>query len=125
MICHKDTEFSESLSVSVASNNDSICKQEIVSGEMIVYLAQKYFINSTVFFVGLIIFPWFYAQDPVNLITKTIFWGGLFGGIYTNYDFRKKHLWPLYDNLNYSKYLLLLIFFILLQVLSLIINIVF
>lgn len=92
---------------------------------MIVYLAQKYFINSTVFFVGLIIFPLFYAEDQVNLITKTIFLGGLAGCIYTFYDFKKKHIWPLYDNLNYSKYLLLLTFFISLQVLSVIINIIF
>lgn len=92
---------------------------------MIVYLAQKYFINSTVFFVGLIIFPLFYFEETTNLVAKTLFLGGLFGGIYTLYDFRKRHIWPLYDNLNYPKYLLLFMFFLSLQILSLIINIAF
>lgn len=92
---------------------------------MIVYLAQKYFINSFVFFVGLIIFPLFYFDDTVNLISKTLFMGGLLGGIYTFYDFKKRHIWPIYDNLKRSKYLWLLVFFISLQVLSFIINFAF
>lgn len=92
---------------------------------MIVYLAQKYFINSFVFFIGLTILPLSFFEDTTHLIAKTTFLGSLFGGIYTVYDFKERHLWPLYDNLIYPKYLLLITFFISLQILSIIINVIF
>lgn len=92
---------------------------------MILYAAQKYIINSFVFFVGLIIIPLFYFEDTSNLFAQTIFFGGLFGGIYTFYDFRQRQLWPLYDNLLIPKYVLLLAFFLLLQIISIVINILF
>ena len=71
------------------------------------------------------LFPLFYFEETANLISKTIFLGGLMGGIYTFHDFKKRHIWPIYDNLKHPKYLWLPVFFILLQILSLIINIIF
>ncbi|HKJ34236.1 MAG TPA: hypothetical protein VKA34_20585 [Balneolales bacterium] len=89
---------------------------------MVAYLAQKYFINTLVFVLGLVILPLLFWGDTIYLIPKALFWGGLFGGIYTFFEFRKKHIWPLYDNLGYSKYLLFLILFITLQILSFVIS---
>jgi len=74
---------------------------------MIVYLAKKYFIYSLVFFVGLVIFPLGFFENTEYIIVRGFFFGGIFGGVYTFYDFKKRNLWPLYDNLRYSKYLLL------------------
>lgn len=84
---------------------------------MITYLAQKYIANSFVFFAGLIIFPLSFGYES-GIVAKAIFWGGLFGGFYTFYDFRSRNIWPLFNNLNYPGYMFLTGFFILLQVLS-------
>lgn len=85
---------------------------------MIVYLIQKYFIHSLVFFVGLVIFPLSFNDNTGYIIARGLFFGGLFGGAYTFYDFRKRNIWPLYDNLNYSKFLLLLLCFFGFQLLN-------
>lgn len=82
---------------------------------MITYLVRKYFIYSTVFSIGLIIFPLGFFENAGYVIVRGFFLGGLFGGIYTYYDFRKRKMWPLYDNLRYSKYLILSICFIVFQ----------
>jgi len=79
---------------------------------MIVYLAQKYFINSVVFFVALVIFPLGFFDNTEYVIARGFFFGGLFGGVYTFYDFKKRNIWPLYDNLRYPKIPLLVIFYI-------------
>lgn len=79
-------------------------------------------INSMVFFVGLIIFPLGFSDNTEYVIARGFFFGGLFGGIYTFYDFRKRNIWPLYDNLRYSKYLLLSGFFLCFQLIYFIIN---
>ncbi len=92
---------------------------------MIGYLAQKYYTNSLVFFVAMIIFPLFLIDDTGYLVSRAIFWGGLFGGAYTFYDFRKRKIWPLYDNLTHSKYWLLAVLFISLATLAVLIQIFF
>jgi len=79
---------------------------------MIIYLFQKYFIYSIVFFVGLVILPLGFFDNTEHVIVRGFFFGGLFGGIYTFYDFKKRNIWPLYDNLRYPKFLLLFIFYI-------------
>jgi|GEM_PF-911879 len=79
---------------------------------MIVYLAQKYIINSTVFFVALIIFPLGFFDNAEYVIARGFFFGGVFGGVYTFFDFKKRNIWPLFDNLRYSKYLALALCFV-------------
>ena len=74
---------------------------------MVLYLVRKYYINSLIFFVGFIIFPYARFGDFHDLFPKAVFLGGLAGAIFTWYDFRKKHLWPLFDNLQHSKFLIL------------------
>lgn len=89
---------------------------------MIVYLAQKYLIHSTVFFVALVIFPVGFFDNTEHVVVRGFFFGGLFGGVYTFYDFKKRKIWPLYDNLRYPKILLLVIFYIGFQTLYFIIK---
>lgn len=88
---------------------------------MIVYLAQKYFIHSVVFFAGLVIFPLGFFDNTEYVIVRGFFFGGLFGGMYTYYDFRSRNIWPLYDNLRHSKYLLLIGLFLCFQLIYFII----
>jgi hypothetical protein len=82
---------------------------------MVLYLVRKYYINSFVFFAGFIIFPFAAFGDLANLFPRAVFLGGLGGAIYTWYDFRKKHLWPLFDNLQHSKFTILGLMFSSLQ----------
>jgi hypothetical protein len=84
---------------------------------MIVYLAQKYLINSTVFFVALVIFPLGFFDNTEYVIARGFIFGGLFGGVYTVYDFKKRKIWPLYDNLRLPKILLMVFFYIVFQTL--------
>ena len=61
---------------------------------MIIYLLQKYVIYSAVFFVGLIIFPLGFSENTEHVLARGFFFGGLFGAVYTFYDFRKRNVWP-------------------------------
>ncbi len=78
---------------------------------MILYLLQKYVIHSAVFFAALVIFPLGFSDNTGYVLVRGFFFGGLLGAGYTFYDFRKRNLWPLYDNLRVPKYLLLCLFF--------------
>lgn len=91
------------------------------NSSMVVYLAKKYYTNSVIFFLGFIIFPYLYG-DLSYLFPRAVFLGGLAGAIYTWYDFRKKSVWPLFDNLRYPKFLLLGLMFFSLQLISLILK---
>jgi hypothetical protein len=82
---------------------------------MILYLVRKYYVNSFVFFIGFIIFPYAGFGDITDLFPKVVFLGGLAGAFYTWYDFRKKYLWPLFYNLRHSKFLTLALMFFSLQ----------
>ena len=79
---------------------------------MIVYLVQKFFIYSVLFFAALVIFPLGFFDNTGYVIARGFFFGGIFGGVYLFYDFKKRNIWPLYDNLRYPKYLILFICFI-------------
>jgi len=79
---------------------------------MIVYLIQKYFVNSLVFFVALVIFPLGFTGYSDEVILRGFVFGGIFGGLYTFYDFKKRRIWPLYDNLIIPKYYILFSCFI-------------
>lgn len=89
---------------------------------MVKYLAEKYYINSMVFFLGFIILPYEKFGDLAYLFPRAVFLGGLSGAIYTWYDFRQRNMWPLFDNLRYSKFVLLGLMFLSLQFIPLIIN---
>lgn len=90
---------------------------------MIIYLARQYFINVLIFTVGLSFIPILVGWDFSSFIHQALFWGGTFAMIYTFYSFKKKKLWPLFDNLRYPKYILLLGFFLLIQILNISIGI--
>lgn len=85
---------------------------------MIVYLTQQYYINVSVFILGLAFFPVLSGIDPSYVLPRVMFWGGIFGGIYTFYNFKRRNIWPLYDNLRYPKYLLFVGMFLALQVIN-------
>lgn len=85
---------------------------------MIAYLARQYFINALVFVWGLSIIPILSGWNFISVIHQALFWGGIFGAIYTFYYFKKRNVWPLFDNLKYPRYLLLSGFFLSLQILN-------
>lgn len=89
---------------------------------MVSYLVKKYYVNSVVFFVGFIIFPYLSYGDLPYLLPRAVFLGGLASSVYTWYDFRKRNLWPLFDNLRHSKFLLLGLMFLSLQLIPLIVK---
>lgn len=84
------------------------------------YLVEKFILHSTLFFIGLVILPLLFYGQPDYVIPRGVFIGGIFGGIYTYYDFKQRNIWPLFDNFRYPKYLLLLGLFLMFQTLSLI-----
>jgi hypothetical protein len=86
---------------------------------MIFYLIKKYFIYSFIFFIGLSLFPYFLADDIEYLLPRALFWGGLFAGIYTHYEFSRKKIWPLYHNLGFNDFRLLVACFLSLQIFNL------
>lgn len=87
---------------------------------MITYLAKKYYINAAVFFTGFFILPWFAFGDFAYLFPRAVFLGGMASALYTWHDFNQRSIWPLFDNLLYSKFLLLGVMFLLLQFISII-----
>lgn len=89
---------------------------------MVIYLAKKYYVNSVVFFFGFIIFPYLSFGDLPYLFPRAVFLGSLAGSVYTWYDFRERNIWPLFDNLRHSKFLLLGLMFLSLQLIPLIVK---
>lgn len=89
---------------------------------MIYYLARKYFTHSFIFLIALIIFPISFFDDHIYFVSRGFFWGGLFGGFYTYYDFKKKKIWPVFDNLQYSKTLLIAGLFLCFQMIFLLLK---
>lgn len=89
---------------------------------MILFLVYNYFLNSVVFIIVLTIFPILLGMNTGSVVTQAFVWGGIFGGLYTLYNFNHKNIWPLYDNLRYPKYLLIFALFMLLQIINIIIS---
>lgn len=89
---------------------------------MIFFLARNYFVNSAAFIGGIAIFPIRVGMDIGSAVSLAFFWGGIFGGLYTFYDFNNQNIWPLYDNLRHPKYLLIFEFFLLLQMINIILS---
>lgn len=84
------------------------------------YLTEKFILHSFLFFVALVILPLLFYGQPSYVIPRGVFIGGIFGGIYTFYDFKRRNIWPLFDNFRYPKGLLLSVLFLLFQAFSLI-----
>lgn len=79
---------------------------------MVLYLAQQYLYRTLAIFglfsALLLLLEW----DFFVILTTTLFWSSLFGMFFTIHYFRKRSLWPIYNNLKYPKYIMLLFFFL-------------
>jgi hypothetical protein len=49
-----------------------------------------------------------YGASPLGLLGSVVFWSGLVAAIYIYFVFRRKGLWPLYDNLRLPKLAILI-----------------
>lgn len=76
------------------------------------YFERKYFVHSIVFSAGLVVFPISFTEHTGPETERGLLFGGLFGGICTLYDFKKRHLWSFYDNLRYPTYPMLVIYYL-------------
>ena len=71
---------------------------------MVIYFIKKYVQIWLVFLIGLTGLTIFLARmPPGDAIPRAIFWGGVFAAVQLFMEFRKKKVWPLYDNLRISK----------------------
>ncbi len=66
---------------------------------MIFYLARTYLLNTLVFTTFFGVVPVLFGGSPTSLLVPALFWGSAAAAGYTYWRFRKKNVWPLYDNL--------------------------
>lgn len=94
------------------------------------YLTQKYCINTFVLAAAMTILPLSYGLEDVGLSVSymdvlaqtlpfSLFWGALFAAGYTYWDFHRKNIWVLYDNLRLPRLPLLVGLFLAVQLLNL------
>lgn len=74
---------------------------------MIRYAARKYTANTLVFTVGFALLPVVFGSSLTDVLPTALFWGSAVAAGYTYWRFRKKNLWPLYDNLRVPRFTLL------------------
>ena len=74
---------------------------------MIWYLARKYVALVLVLAVVLMLGPAFFGTSPGETVMQAFFWSGLAAAPLTYWEFRRRHLWPLYDNLRLPRWGLL------------------
>ncbi|WP_263784508.1 hypothetical protein [Salinibacter grassmerensis] len=86
---------------------------------MIFYLARKYLANTLVFAAIFGLFPILFGGSWTAVLAPALFWGSAAAAGYTYWRFRKKKVWPLYDNLRLSPVVLLGALFLALQPLTL------
>ena len=91
---------------------------------MVLYLAAKYFGNALVLATAMAFLSIGLARMPVQeAVPRALFWGGLVAAVVTHRTFKRRNLWPLYDNLRLPKYLLLGLLIILNVAVSLSLNV--
>lgn len=78
---------------------------------MILYLGRKYLENSFVFVAALTVLPLIFGAALSDSLPQAIFWGGVFGAVYTYRRFHQSGHWPMYDNLLLPRVALLVICF--------------
>ncbi|MCS4121951.1 hypothetical protein [Salinibacter ruber] len=86
---------------------------------MIVYLARKYLANSLVFAAAFGLLPVLFGGSLTATLVPALFWGSAAAAGYTYWRFRKKQVWPLYDNLRLPPVILLGALFLAVQPLTL------
>ena len=86
---------------------------------MIVYLAQKYLANTLVFAAAFGLLPVLFGGSLAATLVPALFWGSAAAAGYTYWRFRKKQVWPLYDNLRRPPVILLGALFLAVQPLTL------
>ncbi|PSQ91305.1 MAG: hypothetical protein BRD30_03505 [Bacteroidetes bacterium QH_2_63_10] len=74
---------------------------------MIFYLARTYLVNTLVFAVLFEVVPVLLGTPPTALLVPALFWGSAAAAGYTYWRFRKKNVWPLFDNLRLPPFALL------------------
>ncbi len=71
---------------------------------MILYLVRKYV--AIVLVLAVLMMP-FVGTSMNEVVTQAFFWSGLVAAPLTYWEFRRRNLWPLYDNLRLPKWILL------------------
>lgn len=75
---------------------------------MISYLIRKYLSVLIWITVGLGFFPLVLSGlPPSEIAPSALFWGGVFSVIYIYHRFNRLNLWPLYENLRLSRWMLI------------------
>jgi len=86
---------------------------------MIFYLARTYLANTLVFGAAFGLLPILFGGSWTGVLAPALFWGSAAATGYTYWRFRKKQVWPLYDNLRLSPVILLGALFFSIQPLTL------
>ncbi len=74
---------------------------------MVHYLARKYVAIVLVLAVLMALFPTIVGMSVHEAVLRAFFWSGLAAAPLTYWEFRRRNLWPLYDNLRLPKWILL------------------
>lgn len=75
---------------------------------MILYIARKYFMLVALFAAGLAALPLLFARWPVReAAVSALFWTSSLAGAAVYWEFKRRDIWPLFDNLRLSRWLLL------------------
>jgi hypothetical protein len=75
---------------------------------MILYVAKKYLVILIFLVFLLTLVPVVWARmDLHSILPSAVFWGGPAAAILVDLQFRRKEIWPLYDNLGFSRYKIL------------------
>lgn len=86
---------------------------------MIFYLTRKYLANTLVFAAVFGLLPVLFGGSATAILVPALFWGSAAAAGYTYWRFRKKQVWPLYDNLRLPPIILLGTLFLAVQPLTL------
>lgn len=86
---------------------------------MILYLARSYLMNTLTFAALFGVVPVLLGSPPTGILVPALFWGSAAAAGYTYWRFRKKQVWPLYDNLRLPPVILLGALFLSVQPLTL------
>ncbi len=74
---------------------------------MILYLARKYIANTLILTAVFALLPLLFGSSFSSILPTALFWGSAGAAGYTYWRFRKKKVWPLYDNLRLPRFVLL------------------
>ena len=74
---------------------------------MIWYLARKYAALVLVLAILLMMAPMAFGTSPGEVVGKAFFFSSLAAAPLTYWEFRRRNLWPLYDNLRLPRFMLL------------------